>query len=104
MLKVVGTVLSRFSNSPAVGGRGSFAGAYRGHGPAVGQPMEPSQDPAEARPLDLTELGSVYLQIKSEHDQRKHEPYFTRSLLNLGRILDILGWRPPDSAPSDSGT
>ena len=66
--------------------------------------MEQSHDPAIVRPSDLAELGSAYLQLMSEQDHRKHEPYFTNSLSNLGRILDILGWRAPDSAPPDADT
>ena len=76
----------RFSNSPARGGRGSFAGAYRRHGPRasyVMRDMDVSEDPA-ALVASLRLLFDTLVRLPTD------DPLKCQTRAFLARILDIL--------------
>ena len=101
-LKVTGGVLTSAFQLPDCVDRGSFAGAYRGHGPSGMRPMCHASDPRAQAHQKLAELRAVYEAslvnlAPSACDRLK---LWTRA--SLGRILDVLGERPHDQAQSKS--
>ncbi len=68
---------ARFSNSPTMGGRGSFAGAHRGHGP-VGKAIHASLDQSHHDPGTADrhpgEEAGFRSQLAAEHDRHPGAP------------------------------